>query len=624
LNEDKDWRKLSPYQHARLRTEMYFGARTANSQPVLGYGPDGPVVTEQTWVPAVFTAFREVLDNAVDEVVSHGHGDRIEIVYDEAKSEISISDNGRGIPINWDESEKNWAATVLLSETMAGRNFGDDRGATRGLNGVGASIVNFCSAWFRVEIERDRKRFEQMFREGEELVIEDAFIVPSTAKKTGTRISFRLSQKVFPDLSLPASFINARVRDLAICYPDLKVFLNGKRVDSPKGGPAALFPHHQPIPVEIEDGGLRARFWLVPKFVAEGEFSHGIVNAIPVFNGGVHVDAFRRAFFSGLLTALERENRKRKLVPNRSDIAEGTMLYSIVEMKAPSFDSQSKTRLISEDVAVIIRKTMADPELYKGIIKRHPEWIEAIYARCAERTQKKDLADVAKLAKQSKRLKVEDLEDAAGTDRRRCVLFLGEGRSAISGIVEARDPDIHGGLPLRGKILNVHGESIKTILANEALTKIMQSVGLVPGQRVNRHALRYGKIHIATDADEDGKNIAALLVNFFHTFWPDLFDPASQPFIYVFETPLIIAVKGKNRQYWHADDYKEFDPDKFKGWEITRAKGLAALRREDWRNCLANPHLRPIVDDGNLRETLDLLFNPSSNGADRRKKWIGL
>ena len=152
--------------------------------------------------------------------------------------------------------------------------------------------------------------------------------------------------------------------------------------------------------------------------------------------------------------------------------------------------------------------------------------------------------------------------------------------SAISGMVEARNPDIHGGLPLRGKPMNASKFTAKEMMANEALRKIMNSINLVPGIRANRHVLRYGAVYICCDADEDGKNIVALLVNFFYTLWPELFDPTKPPFIYVFDTPLIIAVKGKQRKYWYNHKYSDFEPEKYKGYDITRAKGLAMGARK--------------------------------------------
>lgn len=628
MAEKKEWKKLNDFEHARNNNEMWFGSRDPHTQTILGYERGKPVVQTHTWTPAVFTAFREIMDNALDEMVTHGHGDRLDVTYDEATMVFSITDNGRGIPINFDEEEQQYAATVLMTETKAGRNF-DERGATRGVNGVGGSIVNMCSEYFQLDITRDKKSFSQRFAEGTRegrgvLMFEDPIIMPAMKNApTGTRVEFKLSPKVFRHMNLPEAFIRDRVFDVALCYPQLRVFYNGERVVTKGTVERTVFPDSKPISFTVREPGFIAQFWLMPEFLSDGsEVTHTLVNAIPTFNGGTHVEAFKRRFFSGLIDALASVSKKRRLTPNRSDIADGMMVFSITEMKAPVFDSQNKTRLTNEESAKIIERAIADPDFFKKVIKNNPEWIERIYTRCAERTQKKDNADAAKLAKKNLRTKVEDLEDASGSNRQKCILFLGEGKSAISGMVEARNADIHGGLPLRGKVLNVFGESHKTILENEALAKIMKSIGLIPGQRVNRQLLRYGKVYITTDADEDGKNIAALLVNFFYTLWPDLFDPSREPFIYVFDTPLIIAVKGKQRKYWFNENYDEFNSEAHKGWEITRAKGLAALKKDDWKYALANPKVQPITDDGNLKDSLDLLFN--TKRADDRKQFIGM
>ena len=291
-------------------------------------------------------------------------------------------------------------------------------------------------------------------------------------------------------------------------------------------------------------------------------------------------------------------------------------------MSAPNFDSQSKTRLINEEVGTVVKKFLEDPELYKEVIKKNKEWIDEIYQRCAERTQKKDAADLAKAARKVLRNKVPGLMDATGVDRGKCILFLAEGLSAISGMASVRDPNIHGGLGLRGKVLNVNGEAPRKVIENAALADIMNSLGLIIGDRANRHAMRYGKLYVAHDMDPDGLNIGALLINFFHTYWPELFDKDKPPFLHIFMTPYIIAEKGKTRKYWYSHNHLDFNPEDYKGWSITRAKGLGTLTEEDWRHSLDNPVLYPVVDDGKMRETLDLIFN--SNRANDRKDWIGL
>ena len=128
------------------------------------------------------------------------------------------------------------------------------------------------------------------------------------------------------------------------------------------------------------------------------------------------------------------------------------------------------------------------------------------------------------------------------------------------------------------------------------------------------------QIYIATDEDEDGKNITALLVNFFYQFWPELFAQPAHPFIYKLSTPFIIARRGNTSKYFYSHDYEDFSPEEFKGWDITRAKGLGSLKEPDWKHSLDNPVLVPIIDDGNLDSTLDLIFNEKR--ADDRKEWL--
>ena len=609
---------LNDYQHARRRTEMYLSSRDPHTQVVIDYTDNEPIAKEYTWVPAVFTAFREVLDNAVDEVIAHGHGDQIDITYDHASCIFMIADNGRGIPIEKDAKSGKHMATIALSETKAGRNF-RERGATRGMNGVGASIVNMCSEFFRLTIHRDGKVFEQEFREGaSNLVIGKPTIKPSK-KPTGTRVEFKLSPKVFPNLSLDESFIAARVFELALSYPKLKVSFQGKKITTKGGVEKSIFAKHKPISINIQEPGFDCRFWLLPAFFPDGsEYFHGLVNAIPLFNGGVHIEAFRRSFTSGLLSALEPMSKRRKLKPIKSDVNDGMLIYSIVEMNSPNFDSQSKSRLINEETRKFVTSALADEDFFKNVIARNKDWVETIYARCAARTMKQDAKDLDKLAKASKRLKIEELEDASGRDRSKCTLILAEGKSAISGAASARDSEIFGALPLRGKVLNVLGESLKKVAENAALSKVASACGLIVGQKPNRLNLRYGKLWIACDADADGGNIMSLLVNYFYQTWPDLFNPKS-PFIYVFQTPFIIAKKGKLRKYWYSDNHGDFKPDDFRGWEITRAKGLAAMNDVDWENAFAKPRLTPIVDNGDLKTCLQLLFGTD---ADMRKEWL--
>ncbi len=621
-------KKLTPYQHVRLRTTVYYGDTSPHSQQTIDYAQGEPRLQPATWVPAVFTTFREIVDNALDEVVAHGHGSKIDITYDPDQLVFSVSDDGRGIPIDWDAEHKCHKATLALSELMSGRNF-EDRSNTAGMNGIGASGVNFCSEWFTVDIVRNGSRFQQNFREGNE-VFGDALQIcdPKITKKTGktgTSVSWKLSKRVFSNILLPVDFVANRITELAAANPGVKFSFNGQAVKV-KNIERGLFAnrHTFSILVENTESHFHSQFVMVPDFVENGDFAHSLVNNIPVFNGGTHIDSFRRHFVSALLSGLTKENRRRALQPNKSDVLEGLLIYNITRMHRPDFDSQSKTRLINQEVDGWIRGALEDEKVIKKIIRDNTSWIDSIYARCAARTQKKDDAETAKLARKVLRTKVPKLMDATGKDRTKCILLITEGDSAVSSVSAVRNPEIHGGLPLRGKILNVRGESNKTVLDNVILQDIMSSIGLTIGQQPRRQDLRYGQVWITCDADTDGANIMALLVNFFHVYWPSLFDPKQPAFFQVFSTPFIIQEdKKKQRHYWYSDDWQNYQSQQWSGCpKPTRAKGLGSLEEVDWSNSLNKPRLVALVDDGNLAELLDLLFNDKK--ADQRKAWMSI
>ena len=618
--------KLSDTAHHRLRTEMYLGSRNIHTQPVINWNGTSLVAEEVSWTPAAYCAFREIFDNALDEVVGHGHGSKIEVEYNPTDLSFMVSDDGRGIPIDWDSEERMHKATLALTQARAGRNFGD-RQEVRGVNGVGASVVVSCASEFQVDIRRDDKHFQQRFTEGSELLpdlnISKAKITASTSTKTGTMLKFKLSPTVFPKAQIPLEFVKSRVFEVAANHPRIKFTFNGERMIVGKSIDRTFFSDCNVISIAIDQEKFKSTYYLIPAFAADGEFVHSTVNDIPAFNGGQHIDTFKRLFFSGMLKAMEREGKRRNLIPNRSDIAEGLLIYNTTTMHNATFDSQSKTRLINDEVDRYLKASLEDETTFKTIIKQNKPWIDSIFARCAARTQKKDDADIAKANRKLMRNKVPKLLDANGKDRSKCILLICEGDSAKTMVSAVRDPEIHGALPLRGKILNVRGEPSKVIIENQIIADLMTSIGVGLGKRADRKELRYGKIYLAADQDPDGANITALLVNFFYLQWPELFDATLPPVFYAFQTPFIIQEKGKKRHYWYADDYQNYNAADWKGApKPTRAKGLGSLEEIDWIHSLANPKLIPITDDGKLGEALDLIFN--SSRADDRKAWVAL
>lgn len=614
-------RKLTDYSHVRLRTEMYLGSRSLHTQGVLLFEDDGVSIKEMSWVPALLTMVREILDNAVDEMVGKGHGNKLDVTFDPESMIFSIEDNGRGVPITYDDAHDCHAATLAFSHARAGRNFNDDdRKGVAGLNGIGSAAVNFTSEYFEVEIHRDNKKFYQKFTEGNEF-FNELNIMPPVIKDTksghtGTKVTFKPSSSVYSCMTLPFELVKSRLIELALVNPKLKITLNGEKIHPQ---PITKIFGQKPIVIETNADGFTSSWYLIPGF-SEGEHAHSIVNNVPVFDGGHHVDEFRFHFGRGMLEALSREAKRRKLNPNKNDVRETVLVFNVSTMDAPYFANQAKTKLINEEAKKAVTNALKDDEIFKKIVKQFPEYVDQIFERCADRTQKKDQSDTEQAAKKLLKKKIPKLVEANSKDRMSCILHLSEGDSALAGMANARDPNIHAGLPLRGKILNTHGLSGKDVLDSQSTADIMNAIGLIPGKKAIRSELRYGTVCIMTDADVDGGNIQCLLLIFMRKFWPELFDPNEKPFVQVFMTPFVIAEKGKERKYWYQDNYHEFKPDDYKGWTITRAKGLGTLTKTDWQASLKNPRLIPIVDDGMMDETLDLIFNGSR--ADDRKIWM--
>lgn len=635
--------QLTEYQHARIRTEMYLGSKSEHEQPVLLFGEDGYNVQNLGWVPALLTSFREIVDNSLDEFVKAGTKDPVlRVMYNEDELEFEISDNGRGIPIDYVPETQKHLCTMVLTEMKTGRNFNDDeRNNVVGMNGLGGSVVMIVSEKAELEIHRTGKpyktdkanteydgiyKFTQKFTEGTnmfpELGIEEPSIRKVKADKTGTTVRFKISKSVFHTHTLPTQLVYSILKEIAAANPTYKIFLNDQRITVNKKGLFATTKNTMTLKVEDSEIGLDSTFYIVPNAVSglsKNLHMQGLVNNAPSLEGGTHLDTFQQKFALGVIKALERKSKQKKMTPNRSDVEEGLLIYNVTKMNTPTFNSQIKTKLTNENVIKPVQNALNE-EFFNELVKKNSEWVEEIYARCAERTNKKDADEDRKMAKRLLKGKVAKLRDANGANRMDCILLIAEGDSAVSSMTAARNSAIHGILPLRGKIMNVNGkEKTKDLMASDALHDIMASLNIVPGEKAIRENMNYGKLYICADEDEDGKNIGALVVNFLYKFWPELFEDENNPFVYIFKTPFIILEKGKESKYFYGHNVHEYNPEEWKGWKATRAKGLGTLEVSNFRDALANGVAVAIVDDGNLQETLDLIFNKER--ADDRKEW---
>jgi DNA gyrase subunit B len=630
-DSDDNYDKLDDYEHARLRPESLFGSLDPHTQVLPGYRNGKFGLHESTWVPALWTIFREVIDNAMDELVKHKGGDRIDIEFDPKTFICQVQDNGRGIPIREiPKLGKGPAASILLGEARSSRNF-EDQGEGAGMNGVGTSAVNFTSEWFELEVDRNgsddndgakklTQRWEESTKAGKPFhKTKGPHVIRGSKTRSGTRVRFKPSSQIYHTLLLPLEFVQDRVWDLAVINPQIKVFLNGQRYQ-PKPGKDAIsstyFPEQRPSIADIVQDGFKSTFYIVPGFAEKSSLT--FVNNIPLFMGGSLIDTFRPLFTSTVMAELERRTKKEELKFTPDMIMQGTLIFGVTFMMKPRFDSQAKVRLTS-NVAKLIRDGYVASDI-TSMMRRNPEWVDAIIELARGKTEDKNDKLLRAEQNKMKRLRVAKLDDASARDRSACTLFVMEGDSAVGLLADERE-QIHGILPLRGKIMNVRKHKPIEVIQDQAVQDLMAALGLRMGERPIRRRLRYGAIYIAADEDEDGKDITSLLINFFYEYWKDLFDP-DEPFIYRFCTPYLILSKGKEVKYIYAHDYEEYQKNlgAYKGWSVVRAKGLSALNPAAWKHVLKQPVLIPITEDGKLGETLSLIFDEER--VEDRKEWL--
>ena len=612
----KDIKVLSDREHVRLRTQIYLGNMEPTEYQVPLFTNKSFKIETIQFVPAVYKAVGEIIDNSLDEFSQTSQRTKhITITADPMFGMYTITDNGRGVPIAKHETGPH-TPQVVFGQLRSGRNFEDDKEAgVIGQNGVGSACVNFCSTEFKVDILRDSKRYQQSFSEGGSNVSKPS--IRKNGGNSGTSIEFQLDPEVFPDISLPPELMENRAIEIALTNPGVTAEYNGKKYRF-KNGFYNIVDKISDNYFRFEDGEME---WFVIFDINEDldEKIFSWVNSSLLFDGGICNTQFLNAFYDKTIDHLAKEAKKGKFEVTKNDVRNHLLVIGNLRVSDPQYDAQSKTRLTGPGMRKEIDAMLAYQ--WPMFVRKNKDWFGDVLARAMQRFHARE--DKAAMKQHQKGLsrKVPKLLDAVGRNRKECQLLVTEGDSAASVIDQSRDPEIHASLPLMGKVNNVYGATVAQLLKMGKVTDLLTAIGLVPGQRAMRSELNYGKLVIATDADHDGGDIFTLLVNLFHTFWPELFDPRYDPFVYRLVAPNVCAVKGKRRVHFPTRAAYEKVKDKYKTHEIRYYKGLGSMVRADWEMILSGKTdtLIPIQDDGSMEKTLELLFSPD---ADRRKEWL--
>lgn len=608
-NIENKYRKLTDIEHVLNRSSVYIGSTKIHKSDKWLFNNETMVKTDLDYNPGFMKIFDEIIVNSVDE--SRREGSKLNTIKVNVKDDIiSIWDNG-GIAVVIHKEYNEWVPEMIFSNLKSGSNFDDNEDRiTSGLNGMGSVLTNIFSTKFTVSTCDKKNHFYQEFFNNLSDRTEPQII---KSKENHTQITFSPDFKRFNMDNLDEihyELIKKRVIDIAGCNPDLKIWFNDELIKI-KTFEDYIKMYTNDYVYEIN----KENQWCIGvSKSSEGFQQVSFVNSTETFKGGSHTDYI----LSQILTKLrEFFLKKHKVDVKPSEIKNHLFLFIKCDIINPGFSSQTKEELITEIKDFGFYHTVSDKFITaitkSDIIDSILDWIQ----------QKKNAEEnklLRELNKNTSKIKVEKLIDAKNKNRSLCSLGLFEGESAVGAFRKYRSAENQGAFALRGKFINAYEINIKKLSENTEVINVMAAIGLKLGQKVKIEDIRYGKILFYVDSDTDGSSIAGLLINFFHKYWPELFD---LEMIYKVETPLLVCYNKKNKKklsFYKQNDYNEWykniNPNE---WDIKYKKGLAALVDDEYNDIINKPLLTLIKNDDFSEENLNIWFGKD---AELRKKQI--
>lgn len=579
---------LEGLEAVRKRPGMYIGSTSARGLHHLVY---------------------EVVDNSIDEALA-GYCTHIEVTIHKDNS-ITVTDNGRGIPVDMHESGKP-AVEVVLTVLHAGGKFGGSGyKVSGGLHGVGVSVVNALSTNMEVKVKRDGKIHEITFEKG---VTKEPLKVVGQTDETGTLVHFVPDAEIFDETVYDYDTLRHRLRELSFLNRGITIILTDERPEEVRqetfyfeGGISSFVEHLNrnkevinPEPVYFNGTKDTTVVEIALQYnTSYSENIYSFVNNINTEEGGTHLAGFK----SALTRAANDFARRQGIIKNNEDnlvgedIREGLTCVISIKLREPQFEGQTKTKLGNSEVRGIVDSIVSEglseyfeenPVISKKIIEKS---IMASRAREAARkarelTRRKNALEVSSLPGK--------LADCSVKDPEQAEIYIVEGDSAGGSAKQGRDRRFQAILPLRGKILNVEKARLDKILNNEEIRTMITAFGSGIGSEFDITKRRYGKIIIMTDADVDGAHIRTLLLTFFYRYMRPLIENGH---VYIAQPPLYQIRKGKSHWYTYSDEElaQKLDEIGRDGITVQRYKGLGEMNPEQLWETTMDPEKRTVL-----------------------------
>ncbi len=593
-----------------------------------------------TDIKALHHLVYEVVDNAIDEALA-GACTRIDIVI-HPDSSVTVTDNGRGIPVGIHPQMKKSALEVVMTTLHSGGKFGGGGyKVSGGLHGVGVSAVNALSEWCEVEVRRDGQIYFQRYDRGRPKA-EVKAVGKAKASDTGTKVTYKFDTKIFKeDIDYRFDTLVQRFREMAFVTRGVTILFVDERADRQmtfyfEGGITSFVRYlnrnretlHPVVHIEKDlDGvGIETAIQFTDAYT---ESVYSFANTINTIDGGTHLTGLRSSITRVINDYARKSSLLKDADPNFTgdDTREGLTAIVSIKHPDPQFESQTKVKLMNPEVQTYV--TQVTGEAFGSFLEENPQAAKAIVAKCLTSARARDAARKArdlvirKSALESLTLPGK-LADCSERDSSKTELYIVEGDSAGGSAKQGRDRHFQAILPLRGKIMNTERARLDKILGNNEVRALISALGTGVGDNFDLEGLRYGRIIIMTDADVDGSHIRTLLLTFFFRYMQSLIE---QGHLYIAQPPLY-RISYKNQIKY---SYSEKEKDKLLKElgangkaSISRYKGLGEMNPEQLWETTMNPENRTLllvtIEDGaEADRTFDMLMG---DAVDPRRKFI--